>query len=194
MKRLAALTLAVAALATACGSDDDGDATVSDTTQSESTADFNDADVTFAQGMIPHHQQAVEMAQLAEERAESEEVKDLASRIEAAQDPEIQTMTGWLEAWGEPVEAEHDMSGDMDMGAGMMSDDDMSALEDAEGAEFDEQFLEMMAEHHRGAVEMAEVEIAEGAHPDAVALAEDIVEAQTAEIEEIETILSELGG
>lgn len=160
------------------------------------SADFNEADVAFAQGMIVHHQGALEMAQLADGRAEDPRVLDLAGRIEAAQDPEIQTMTGWLEDWGQPTSAEESggMEG-MDMGGGdNMGGMDMSGLEAASGAEFDRMWLEMMAEHHRGAVDMAQTQIADGQNAEAIALAEKIVEDQTAEIGEIETILTELGG
>ena len=145
----------------------------------------------------------VEMAQLAEGRAEDPRVLDLASRIEAAQQPEIETMTGWLEAWGEPVPEEGDGGmggmdhGSMDMGGMDMegiSEQNMAALEAASGAEFDRMWLEMMIAHHRGAVEMAQTEIAEGSNPDAVALAEEIADSQAAEIEEMETLLAELGG
>lgn len=189
MKRLAALTIAVAALAAACGSDDDDSASTTDPTSSEATGQFNEADVTFAQGMIPHHEQAVEMAELAEDRAESSEVKDLAARIEAAQDPEVALMTGWLEDWDEPVDAGGQMGG-MDGMSGMMSDEDVTALEDADGAVFDELFLEMMAEHHRGAIDMAETEVAEGEHAEALDLAETIIDTQTAEVAEIEELLA----
>lgn len=82
----------------------------------DAASDFNDADVTFATDMIPHHRQAVEMAKLAETRAKSPEVKNLAVQILNAQDPEIQTMSGWLTAWGKPVP--DDMSG-MDMSGSM---------------------------------------------------------------------------
>lgn len=191
MKALAALMIALAVVSAACGSDDDGGAGAPDAAESGGDAAFNEADVTFAQGMIPHHRQAVEMAELAEERAGSDDVRQLASRIEAAQDPEIETMMGWLEAWDEPVQAGHDM-GAMggDSMSGMMSDGDMSALGASEGSEFDRQFLEMMAEHHRGAVEMAETELAEGESAEALSLAEEIVDAQTAEIAEIEELLA----
>ena len=164
-----------------------------------SSESFNDADVMFAQMMIVHHRGALDMAQLAEGRAEDPRVLDLAGRIEAAQQPEIETMTGWLEEWGEEVPAEGmdmegmDMGG-MDMGGMEMSEEDMAALESASGAEFDRMFLEMMVEHHRSAVEMAETQIADGEYPEAVSLAEEIVQSQSAEIEEMETILSELGG
>ncbi|GAB4082050.1 DUF305 domain-containing protein [Modestobacter muralis] len=197
--RLAGGLIAGAVVLTGCSGDMGGmdmGSTDSGASASEA-ADFNEADVAFAQGMIVHHQGALEMAQLAEGRAEEPRVLDLAGRIEAAQDPEIETMTGWLEDWGQPIAAEEsgDMGGmdmgdeDMDMG-GM----DMSGLEAASGAEFDRMWLEMMTEHHRGAVDMAESEIADGQNPDAIALAEQIVESQSAEIEEMETLLTELGG
>ncbi|MBW0109202.1 DUF305 domain-containing protein, partial [Pseudonocardia sp. KRD-182] len=149
----------------------------------------NDADVTFAQGMIPHHRQAVEMAELAAGRSENPEVLDLAARIGAAQGPEIETMTGWLQEWGAEVPAEGDM-GDMGgmagMGSGegmggMMTPEQMQGLEQATGAAFDRMFLEMMVGHHRSAVEMAQVELDEGADPEALALAQTIIDTQQAE-------------
>lgn len=175
---------------------------------SDESAEFNNADVTFVQGMIPHHRGALAMAQMADGRAEDPRVTELANRIEAAQEPEIETMTGWLEEWGEPLPAETDDSmGSMDHGStdmgGMdmegvdmegMSAEDMAALEAASGPEFDRMWLEMMGIHHRGAVEMARTEIAEGSNADAVALAEEIADSQAAEIEEMETLLAELGG
>ncbi|WP_040339476.1 DUF305 domain-containing protein [Candidatus Blastococcus massiliensis] len=178
----------------------DAAASTSDTPASE-TAAFNNADVSFVQGMIPHHRGALEMAQLADGRAQDPRVLDLASRIEAAQEPEIENMTAWLEEWGEPVpeETEDQGMGGMDHGSmggsdmEGMSEEDMTSLEAASGAEFDRMFLEMMIEHHRGAVDMAQTEIDDGTYPGAVQMAEDIVASQTAEIEEMETLLSELG-
>lgn len=149
---------------------------------------FNDADVTFAQSMIVHHEMAIEMAQMAPTRAESQEVLDLAARIEAAQQPEIEMMTEWLESWGEEPSG-MDMSGG-EMGG--MSEEQMAELKAASGAEFDRLFLENMIEHHGGAIEMAETEIAEGENPDAVGLAEKIVADQTAEIEEMQALLEQL--
>ena len=198
MKRLLGLValLLAATVLTACGDDGSGDAADAESSGSQ----FNDADVTFAQGMIPHHEQAVEMAQMAEERAQSPDVKQLAADIEAAQAPEIEQLTTWLEAWGEEVPGSSgddggmsgmDHGGDsMDMGEGMMSSDDMAMLSDAKGAEFDRMFLEMMTEHHQGAVEMAETEVADGEHPDAIRMAEDIIATQEAEIEEMKKLLA----
>lgn len=172
----------------ACSSDDDS--TVTGATGNQEAGEHNDADVTFAQGMIPHHRQAVEMAQLASDRAEDPRVLDLASRIEGAQEPEIAEMTGWLEDWDEdvPADAGHE---DMAGGSGMMSAEDMDALEAATGSEFDEMFLTMMIEHHRSAVEMANTEVEDGQFADALSLAQKIIDAQEAEISEMEAILAE---
>ena len=188
--RIAGGLIAATLALTACSNGSDG-STASDASSSSSSADqsanFNDADVTFVQDMIPHHRGALEMAQLADGRAQDPRVLDLASRIEAAQDPEIQTMTGWLDDWGQ---TESDSMGGMDMG-GM--DMDTSSLEAASGAEFDRMFLQMMTEHHSGAVDMAKTEIADGQNPDAIELARSIEESQTAEIKEMQTLLTELG-
>lgn len=197
-KHLAAATLVVAGTLTlgACGGHDmssmsgtEGSDSSSPSSSNDGTADFNDADVTFATDMIPHHRQAVEMAELAETRAESPEVKDLATQIREAQDPEIETMTGWLISWGKPVP--DDMSG-MDMSSsmpGMMSQDEMTSLENTSGAEFDQMFLAMMIEHHRGAIEMAKSEQSGGLFPDAIALAKQIETAQTSEITTLQALL-----
>lgn len=183
----AALSL-TAVLGAACSSDDPSTVDAGDTT----SADHNDADVMFAQQMIPHHSQALEMARLAVDRAEDPGVTELAARIEGAQEPEIEQMQGWLEAWGEDPGSEV-MDGMEHGGAGMMTDDDMSMLEAATGAEFDAMFLEMMIQHHSGAVEMAETEITDGQFPEAIELATAIKEAQEAEIDEMRTLLEDLG-
>ena len=114
-------------------------------------ADHNAADIAFASDMIPHHQQAVEMADLAAQRASNAQVKSLAAAIKAAQDPEIQTMSGWLSQWGQPVPSDtdgHDMA-DMSHGdgatmEGMMTDEEMQRLAAASGADFDQLWLELM--------------------------------------------------
>ncbi len=152
-------------------------------------SDTNDADVAFAQDMIPHHQQAVEMARLADERAGSDAVRDLAADIEAAQDPEIETMTGWLEEWDAEV-PDSSMEGmDHSDMSGMMSTADMSGLEGSSGPEFDQMWLTMMIEHHEGAIQMAQTEQADGANDDAVELAEKIEQTQAAEVDQLEQLL-----
>ncbi|MCT9145028.1 DUF305 domain-containing protein [Streptomyces violarus] len=193
LTRRAAL-VAVAGAATfvlaACGGDGDG-------TDSGSGA-HNAQDVSFAQGMIPHHRQALEMARLADGRAASEAVKDLAARVEKAQDPEIRTMTGWLEQWGEdaPESADgmdHSAAGHSGM-PGMMGGEDMAELEKSEGKAFDTKFLALMVEHHEGAVKMAGVEKSKGRYGPAKAMADDIVTAQNAEIGEMNKLLGKSRG
>src|SRR5690625_2945483 len=114
----------------------------------------------FAQMMIVHHEGAIEMADLAVEQASSEEVRSLAERIYAAQGPEIEEMTSWLEAWGEDTAPMGGMEGHggMDM-EGMSQEEAMAELESLSGAEFDRRFLELMIAHHRGAVDMAQSEL-----------------------------------
>lgn len=153
-----------------------------------SGAQFNEADVTFVRGMIPHHEQAVVMSELAEENADSDAVRELADEIEAAQEPEIEQMTAFLEEWGESA-SEGGM--DHDEMSGMMTDEQMGELEEAMGAEFDRLFLEMMVMHHEGAVEMAQVEVEDGENEEAQELAGEIIEAQEAEIAEMEDLLAE---
>lgn len=154
-------------------------------------------DVSFAQGMIPHHRQAVAMADMAASRAKSQQVKDLAAKIEKAQDPEIDTMSGWLKAWGAKVPGAgksgmESMPG-MDHSAspmpGMMSDDDMGKLKGLSGDAFDKAFLQMMISHHRGAIEMAKTEQAKGAYGPAKTMAKSIVTSQSAEITEMNKML-----
>lgn len=158
-----------------------------------SAAKFNDADVIFAQNMIPHHQQAVEMADMAlvKTRGASAVVTDLASRIRGAQQPEIELMTSWLDSWGKNVaESMEGMDhSSMEAMEGMMSADQMASLESESGEAFDRAWLNMMVEHHKGAVVMAETVIGEGSNPQVRDLAEKIIAAQKAEITEMSSAL-----
>ena len=194
---LALTGLALSVVLTACGGSDgttDRSSAGDDSTSSAAASSHNDADVTFAQLMTVHHQQAVEMAQLAADRAGSAEVRDLAARIEAAQGPEIETMTGWLDDWGADAPmsgAEHGGHGMGDM-PGEMSAAELDRLRGLSGTEFDRAFLTLMIGHHQGAVEMAETEQTDGADPDAVALARQVIADQNAQIAEMETLLGRL--
>lgn len=213
MHRFPASTLAVAVLTAAglvlaagCSADTPapdpgasaaGDITVESSPQVSVTADTpNLADIEFTQMMIVHHQGALEMAQLAVERAQAADVKELAERIEQAQQPEIETMKSWLRAWGaEPLDAEGSMPG-MDHGSmtdtgegGMASDPQMLQLQDAQGAEFDTLFLQLMIVHHQGAVAMAQTEVDGGESTEAVTLAQKVIVDQTAEIDLMQGML-----
>lgn len=190
-KMTAALTLLLAGGLTlaSCGDDDGSPGSGDDT-----TSEFNDADVQFAQDMIPHHEQAVLMAEMAESHADSAEVKELATGIAAAQGPEIETLTQWLDHWGQDAPSGAMEHGGMGHGSssqmpGMMDEDELSDLDDAMGGDWDQMFLTMMIAHHEGAVEMAQTEQADGENPDAIALAKKIEADQTAEIAVMEGLL-----
>jgi uncharacterized protein (DUF305 family) len=155
-----------------------------------STTGASAADAMFAQMMIPHHEQAVEMATLAETRASSPEIKELAAEIKSAQQPEIDQMTAWLEEWGMPV-----MSGMDAMGehgghgmSGMLTDDQLQQLADASGPEFDRLFAEYMILHHEGAIDMAE-DVVDSKDPRVAALAAAIIKTQAEEIAQMQAFL-----
>jgi len=184
----AAVLLAGLSLTAACGGSSSGGNHDAANGSSASSAAHNVADVAFATDMIPHHTQAVEMADMALKAAVDPEVKALAQAIKGAQDPEIKTMTGWLTDWKSPVPGAgmgHSMSGG---GMGMMSDADMAALGKATGAEFDKMWVEMMTRHHTGAIQMANTELKDGQFGDAKALAQQIVTSQTAEVTKMAAI------
>jgi len=162
-------------------------------------ANYNATDIGFAQGMIPHHAQAIEMADLALTNTKNSDVLALANKIKAAQSPEIVKLSGWLRDWGQTVPStasgsmDHDMSG---MGGmmmdGMMSQADMDRLETSTGTEFDRLWIELMIQHHEGAVKMSKTEVAGGKNPDAIALAQAIISSQQAEITTMESLLKKM--
>ncbi|MEN2744507.1 DUF305 domain-containing protein [Sinomonas halotolerans] len=204
----AALAAAVLALAGCSGGDTSGAGTgaaqspaagghgghsmpMGSPTGSSSQGVFNAEDVMFAQMMIPHHEQAVEMSETVLAKGGLDErVAKLAEQIKAAQAPEIETLRGWLSAWGHPSMMPSESAGHgMD---GMMGEADMEQLEAAGGAEASKLFLTQMIEHHEGAVAMAETELDTGANPGAVKLAQSIIDSQTKEIETMRSLLGQL--
>lgn len=160
----------------------------------------NAADIEFLEGMYPHHAQALDMAKMVDGRTDNAELIALAAQIEAAQGPEMQQMSEMLTQWGRPDPASNPMAG-MDHGGhgvgmadmpGMMSDDDMAAMMDAQGVEFDKMWLTMMIEHHTGAITMSQTELDSGLDSTTEKLAEEIIAAQQAEIVQMQTMLAAL--
>lgn len=196
-----------------CGSDNSSaggpSATSSSMNQSSMSADtgHNDADVTFATEMIPHHQEALAMVTMTQGRHLDPAVQTLADNIKAAQTPEIKTMTGWLTSWGAAVPSTSpdndmgDMSGMSGMPSmsssagstgsmpGMMSDAEMTKLKKASGAEFQKMWLQMMIKHHKGAVQMARTEQKQGQYQPAIELAGQIIASQSKEIDTMRQLL-----
>lgn len=149
----------------------------------KSSSGFSGTDIMFAQMMIPHHQQAVDMSTLAETRTTNPEILALAKQIKDAQAPEIKQMTDWIESSG----AGMDMGHDMGMG-GMLTEEQMAALENAQGAAFDKLYLEGMIGHHQGALQMAKM-IENSDNAEAKQLAANIMKSQSAEIDKMKQML-----
>ena len=201
LRRLAAplITIALTATLAACGSDDaatsSDSAAVTETADASSTGEvtLNTADVEFAQGMIAHHEQAIEMAEIALDPAigASPEVVDLATRIQAAQDPEVELMTSWLTAAGESVAMDTSDGHDMSSMDGMMTADQMDEMAAMTGADFDQMWLEMMIAHHEGAISQSETVKADGSNADVLLLADQIITAQQGEIAEMQALLQD---
>jgi uncharacterized protein (DUF305 family) len=193
----AALPLLLAATLAGCGDDTTDERPAAVRTASNGDR-FNDADVSFASEMIPHHADALVMVDMTQGRELTPEMADLTEDIRAAQAPEIEQMADWLTAWGEEVPEtsrdhvnSHDMGDMNEMGDRMgMDPADLAALEDSDGTAFEQMWLRMMIEHHEGAIEMAQDEQADGLSDDAVALAESIESSQTEEIDRMETMLA----
>ncbi len=172
----------------ACGGSSDGTAT--DTVQATASAGFDDDDVMFAQMMIPHHEQAIELSDIALDPTvgASEDVRRLATAIKAAQDPEIAEMKALLSGWGESTEMDPDMD-HSEMMDGMLTTGELESLSQLRGAAFDRAWMESMIKHHEGAVSMAQDVLTEGVNTEMRALATAIESAQTGEIAEMRALL-----
>ena len=188
--KLVALLIAATITLAACGGNDSAE-----TTDGEN---HNDADIAFATDMIQHHAQALAMVDLTMSRQLDPEVQALAEDIRAAQAPEIETMAGWLQDWDQPIpETVRDHAnahgGGMEMDGempGMMSSEEMQQLENASGDQFQDMWLEMMIEHHQGAVEMAQAQQQDGEYQPAINLAKEVEQAQEAEIAKMQDLLT----
>jgi uncharacterized protein (DUF305 family) len=182
-KHLAAMLapVAIAAVVGACGA-----------SPTPKPVIHNADDVAFAQNMIPHHQQAVDMSAMVPSRTANHDVIVLAAHISSDQQAEIEILQGLLAQWGEPVAPAHGSHGDHGGTAmeGMVDDDTMALLQALTGAEFDTLWLRSMISHHQGAVTMSQTEIARGQNADAVKQARIIVDVQQLEIARMNHLLT----
>ena len=185
--RIILLGLTSIALLTACGGSSD---TNTGTDVVEAVTDFNEDDVMFAQMMIPHHEQAIEMSDIALDPTvgASEVVKSLATRIKGAQDPEINTMKGFLTSWKMSLTMDTSMDHG-DMMSGMLSAEEMTNLSTVRGTEFDRVWITGMIAHHEGAIEMAADVLKDGKNAAVRTLANTITSGQDAEIIEMKELL-----
>jgi uncharacterized protein (DUF305 family) len=153
------------------------------------------ADVRFMQGMILHHAQALEMTALRPSRSRREDIRLLALRLELSQADEMAMMQEWLKARGEQVPDAHAHHGDhATLMPGMLTAEEMRRLTDADAAEFDRLFLELMIKHHEGAILMVEQLFATsgaGQESEIFAFASDVVDDQRIEIARMAAMLQE---
>lgn len=175
------VALSVALVLVGCsGAPDDG----------ESAALHNDADAAFLRDMIPHHEQAVMMAEMVPSDAVSVEIAELAAETRATQNPETAMMRSWMKEWNIESDPHAGHSGSADVGHGMMSPEELAALSTTTGADFERQWLSMMIVHHEGAIAMARTVIEAGTNPLVRGLAEDVIAGQAAEIERMTALLA----
>ncbi len=201
-RRAACLMLLTAGLSTvisACGSSDTAHRSSSSPSASMTAINGNNPqDAAFLEMMVAHHEQAIQMAQMVPSHTQKQQIRQLASKIEAAQGPEIAKMNVWLDEWneGDPSATASD-SGGTDHGGkdsgvpgdGMVTAGEMGALERARGAAFDRLWLQMMIKHHEGAVTLSQQELASGENAQVKALAQAIIDGQTKEITAMKQML-----
>jgi uncharacterized protein (DUF305 family) len=188
--RILLSSFTVLALLAGCGGSSVSDVADKAVDAAKEAVGFNDDDVMFAQMMIPHHEQAIEMADIALDplSGASDAVKSLATRIKAAQDPEISKMKAFLTSWKERLTPDSSMD-HSDMMSGMLSAEDMKKLSSLRGAEFDREWMNGMIEHHEGAIEMAKDVLKDGKDSAVKALANLVATVQDSEILEMKKLL-----
>lgn len=181
----AVAALLVAGAVASCSSDHNSAPAAQSTQQSDHNAD----DIAFARSMVPHHEQAIVMAQMVPTNTTNQQVIDLSTAIVATQAPEIQAFRSWLMQWPDAQDNGHDAGGHGAQMPGMVDPATMNRLQSLTGPEFDRLWLTSMIDHHRGAIAMSQDEIAHGKNPDVIYLARRIVAAQQAEIDQMKKML-----
>ena len=189
--RIVSVGIISGALLLGCGGSSAVDSVGDAVTAAASVATFNDGDVMFAQMMIPHHEQAIEMSDIALDPSvgSSETVRSLATQIKAAQDPEVAAMTDFLRSWNKGLTADESMD-HSDMMTGMLTLDEMSRLSTLRSSAFDRAWIEGMIKHHEGAIDMANDVLSKGENLAVRTLAKAIIEAQNQEISAMKELLS----
>lgn len=154
-------------------------------------AAYNDQDVLFLQMMVTHHEQGLEMAGLAADRAKREQVRTLAAAVKATEAEELKLIKSWLGKWSKPATSKEAAQTHLHHGAAPATGaKELNALRKAKGARFEPAFLNLFIGHQGSAVEMAQTEQSRGASPDAKAFAGRVVESRTAEIRQMLRLLN----
>jgi uncharacterized protein (DUF305 family) len=186
-RALRALVALAALTVSSCGGSTGSDAASQSSAPSSASRAVvhNMDDVMFAQHMIPHHQQAVDMATMVPTRTNNAALQTVAIHIKTDQRAEISLLTDFLHQWGEPLAGHEPMSMD-----GMVDHDTMSQLESLNGPAFDTLWITAMISHHQGAIRMAEAELVHGQNPDARKMAQTIITMQKREISYMTGLIS----
>jgi uncharacterized protein (DUF305 family) len=161
-------------------------------THDSQSAEHNAADIAFAEDMIPHHRQAVEMTAMVPSRSTNPDLLVMATHIWSDQQAEILTMKGLLAQWGvQDAPSDENPMGHSRMHiAGMVDDATLNTIQSLSGPPFDALWMTSMISHHQGAIAMAQNEIDQGRSPDAIKLAKMIISAQQREIAQMNHLLS----
>ncbi|GLY97834.1 DUF305 domain-containing protein [Actinoplanes sp. NBRC 103695] len=187
--RAIAVVVAVLAL-TGCGTDKAAENTkVAAAVQAGDK--YNDTDVMYLQMMVAHHEQGLEMVEIAEKSAKKPELLALAKAVDVTQADEVTLMKGWLEGWSKPTTVDHAPNAHADHGGlPATGPEEMRALRDATGGEFETTFINLFVAHQHNAVEMANMERTGGANTEAKALAERVRQSRTDQIRQLLTMLN----
>ena len=154
---------------------------------SSNSTSLNSSDIMFLQMMIPHHQQAVDISNLAINKSKNQELVTLAKAILTAQTAEIEQMKSWLAAAGAGLDMGHAMHGM----SGMLSDTELAELNNASGSNFDRLWLAGMIAHHDGAIDMTKM-LEETKDSEIKAFGENVIKVQSAEIAQMKALLSKV--
>jgi len=176
-----------ATMLSGCGGSPDRHGAPSSTDRSSGQADHNADDIAFARTMIPRHQQAVQMAQMVPTNTTNPRVIALADRIITTQAPGIQAFRTFLMQW-QDVQG-HDAQGTDSTGVGVVDQATVDKLQSLTGPGFDRLWLTSMIDHHRGAIAMAQDEVAHGRNADVIYLARSIIATEQPEIDEMKQML-----
>jgi uncharacterized protein (DUF305 family) len=196
--RIAAVLVAFCAalaLASCSGSQEHaGDHPPEESVSTAQPAGFNADDRAFATNMIPHHQQAIDLSAMVPDHSTNPELVALAAKISAEQEPEIKALRVFLVQWDENPDDDASQGGHGEEGghgamAGMVDEATMTKLQSLRGAEFDTLWLQSMISHHQGAIEMAKAEVANGQNEDVKRMAQGMIDAQQAEIDQMKHML-----
>ena len=156
---------------------------------SMASGDLSSDDIMFLQMMIPHHQQAIDISDLALTKSSDSELLALAKDIRDGQGAEIVKMKAWLDGANAGMDPGHSMGHDM---SGMLSDSELAALKAATGKSFDLLWLKGMTGHHVGAIDMAAM-IEDASNPEIKSFCQAIVTTQSAQNKQMAAMIKRMG-